>query len=94
MALRLANEVDCTFFAFWHEHRVLEGINCQGEFFVMLTTIALQKQSQAYEIAYEVDRAIGSALIVRTQTTYMIGADLRRKNWQQFISPEEIVQAS
>jgi hypothetical protein len=85
MALRLANETDCTFFAFWHETQVFQGINCQGELFVILTTVPLKQQSQAYSIASEVDQAIGAALIVRTKTDYIIGADLRRKGWQVFI---------
>jgi hypothetical protein len=89
MALRLANETDCTFFAFWHESQVFQGINCQGELFVILTTVALQRQDQAYSMASEVDESIGSALVVRTKTTYIVGADLRRKGWQKFIVNEE-----
>ncbi len=88
MALRLANETDCTFFAFWHESQVFQGVNCQGELFVILMTVASQRQDQAYSIASEVDEAVGAALIVRTKTTYIVGADLRRKGWQPFISTE------
>jgi hypothetical protein len=89
MALRLANETDCTFFAFWHESQVFQGINCQGELFVILMTVPSQRQDQAYSIASEVDESVGSALIVRTKTTYIVGADLRRKGWQQFIVTED-----
>ncbi len=88
MALRLASEKDCTFFAFWYESQIFQGINCQGELFVVLRTVLSQRQDQAYSIASEVDESLGAALIVRTKTTYIVGADLRRKGWEPFVATE------
>ncbi len=86
MGLRLANETDCTFFAFWYETEIYQGINCQGELFVTLTTFPIQRQGDAYDRASEVDSGLGAALVVRTKTIYIVGADLRRQGWQAFIT--------
>ena len=86
MGLRLANEMDCTFFAFWHETKIYQGINCQGELFVTLTTFPIQRQGDAYNWASEVDSVLGAALVLLTKTRYVVGADLSRQGWQAFVS--------
>jgi len=86
MGLRLANETDCTLFAFWYETKIHQGINCQGELFVTLTTFPIQRQGDAYNWASEVDSGLGAALVVCTKTRYIVGADLTRQGWQAFVS--------
>jgi len=86
MGLRLANETDCTLFAFWHETKIHQGINCQGELFVTLTTFPIERQSDAYNWASEVDSGLGAALVLLTKTRYIVGADLTRQGWQAFVS--------
>ena len=94
MGLRLANEIDCTLFAFWHETKIHQGINCQGELFVTLTTFPIQRQGDAYKWASEVDSGLGAALVLLTKTRYVVGADPRRQGWQAFVSDASPIWAS
>ena len=74
MGLRLANEMDCTLFAFWHETKIYQGINCQGELFVTLATFPIQRQGDAYNCASEVDSGLGAALVLLTKTKIYRGS--------------------
>ena len=87
MGLRLAKETDCTLFAFWYEAKIHQGISCRGELFVALMIFQIRRQGDAYDRASEVDATLGSALVMLTKTSYVVGADLSRQGWQAFISP-------
>lgn len=86
MGLRLAKERDCTIFAFWYKAKIHWGICCRGELFVVLMTFPIDRQSDTYDRASEVDATLGSGLVMLTKTSYVIGADLSRQGWQAFIS--------
>ncbi len=86
MGLRLASATDCTLFAFWYAGKIRQGINCQGELFIMLKTFPVQHQGDAYNCAAEIESGLGAALVLISKTRYAVGADLSRQGWQVFTS--------
>ncbi len=87
MGLRLAKEKDCSFFYFWYDQQVAQGVDCQGEMFVTIEHFSLAQQAIAYERASKVEEVATSALVIRTNKEYIVCANLTGTAWQTLLSP-------
>ncbi len=86
MGLRLATEKDCSFFCFWSGRRVLDGVNCQGDLFVVLERLPLQQQSVAYDRANWVDTIAHSGLVIRMAQEYLVCAPFQGEEWKTLLN--------